>query len=98
MNTANMLSAFDSAGFHAMRALFALTWQSGIVLCAAGFVSLLLRKQCAAARRAVWITALFAVPILPWLVELESRIDIPQAPVPVMRIYAAPDKAAPAQA
>ncbi len=95
MNSPTWWAALDSIGFDTMRALLSLLWQSSILLGAVAILSRLLHRQRASVRRALWVVALLAVPLLPGLAWLGSRVGAPQTPIPVAPTYSAPRPEAP---
>jgi beta-lactamase regulating signal transducer with metallopeptidase domain len=82
--------ALDGIGFHVVRGLLSLLWQSSILLLAVGMVAFALRRRKASARYRLWVIALLLSPLLPALALMASRAGTPQAELPVMPVYAPP--------
>jgi len=89
MNTPEFLRTLDSMGFHAVRFLLSILWQSSIVFIAAFVLSRILRRQRASVRHVLWVSVILAVPLMPVLTWMVTSIGTPQAPIPVIPSYSA---------
>jgi len=89
MNAADWWSALDKAGFHVLRVLLSVLWQSSVLLAAVGVIAYALRRRRASVRHAVWTAAILVAPLLPLLGWVASSTGTPQAEIPVIPIYAA---------
>jgi len=67
MNVTDVLEAFDSGGFQVFRVMISILWQSSIVFGAVFGITLVLKRNRAAVRHAIWVAALLAVPVIPVL-------------------------------
>ena len=87
----NALSAYwetlDGTGFHAVRILLSVLWQSSILLVSVGLIAWVLRRRRASVRRALWVAAVLVAPALPLLGWAASSIGAPQAAIPLVPSY-----------
>jgi len=85
------LTTFDEVGFLSMRILLSVLWQSSILLAGAALLGWVLRRRPASVRCAVWVSAVLMVPLLPVLNWALLTTGVPQAPIPVVGTYTAPE-------
>ena len=91
MNAVTFWEALDRLGFETLRVLLSVLWQSSILLAAVMLIAFALRRRRASARHALWVAALLVAPALPLLGWAASRAGTPQAQIPVMPAYSAPE-------
>jgi len=91
MNVTDVLEAFDSGGFQVFRVMISILWQSSIVFGAVFGITLVLKRNRAAVRHAIWVAALLAVPVIPVLSLILTSAGTPQAPIPVIPQYTIPE-------
>jgi len=87
MNAADWWPALDKAGFHVLRVLLSILWQSSVLLAAVGLIAWALRRRKASVRHAVWTAALLVAPFLPLIGFVASTAGTPQAEIRVVPSY-----------
>ncbi len=87
MSASDILRMFDEVGFESVRLLTSVLWQSSVLLGGVAILSWMLRRRGASARRALWVSGVLAVPVLPLLVYLGTLAGAPQAPLEIMPAY-----------
>jgi len=88
MNAADWWPALDRAGFHVLRVLLSVLWQSSVLLGAVGLIAWALRRRRASVRHVVWTAALLVAPFLPLIGWIASTAGTPQAEIRVVPSYA----------
>ncbi|HDY90466.1 MAG TPA: hypothetical protein ENH82_20400 [bacterium] len=90
MNTFNLLILLDAIGFHTIKMLISLLWQSSILIGVISLIVFILKKRSAAIRHILWTSLLTLLPVIPILAWLASVIGTPQAEIHVIPSYTAP--------
>ena len=91
MNFAEILFTLDSWGFHTFQFIISFLWQSSIILAFVLLLLLILRYKQARARHIILIIVLFVLPFHPILTWCLSALGTPQAAIPVLPGYSAPE-------
>ena len=91
MNVTNVLETLDSGGFQVFSVMLSILWQSSIVFGAVFGSTFALRRNRAAVRHAIWVTALLAVPVIPALSLMLTSVGTPQVPLTVIPQYTIPE-------
>jgi len=90
MNAAEWLIRLDGIGFHTVRILLSILWQSSIVFIAALILTRILYKRSAALRHLIWVGAVLAVPLIPPLTLTFEALNTPRTPIEIIPSYRTP--------
>ncbi len=89
MNGIEFFRLLDTAGFQTAAGFLSIIWQTSIVLAAAMILTWTLRHRSAAARHAVWASAVLAVPLVPLFAWLATQAGTPRVEIPVIPVHVA---------
>jgi beta-lactamase regulating signal transducer with metallopeptidase domain len=85
-----LLSVFDRIGYHTIRILLTVMWQSSIVLVVISLLTYMLRRKKESVRYYLWLTAILIMPLLPLLTWGISKTGTPQAEIHLIPAYSTP--------
>ena len=92
MNIPFLPAEFDCMGYHAIRILLTVLWQSSIILVVIGILTYILRRKKESLRYFLWVTGILIIPVLPLLTWGFSKVGTPQVEIHVIPFYSAPQE------
>ncbi len=90
MDSPGWLTIIDSTGFHTVRILLSILWQSSILLGMVAILAYILRRKKESVRYTLWVAAILIIPILPLLTFGVAKIGTPRKELSVIPAYSIP--------
>ncbi|MCE5248628.1 M56 family metallopeptidase [bacterium] len=90
MTSTQIFSVLDAFGYHTIRLLISVAWQSSLLIAAVALIVFMLRRQSAAVRHVFWAVLLCSLPVIPLLVWTTSILKTPKAEITIIPAYTAP--------
>ena len=87
MNTLELLGRVDNFGYHLIRIHASLLWQSSIVMFAALIINFFLRNRDAVIRHRIWVSVIYAIPLIPVLSWVIFSIIPVQSQIEILPVY-----------
>jgi len=90
MNVLDLLATVDNIGFHIIRVIISVFWQSSLLIGAIALTTFVLRRRSAKLRYLLWASLLCTLPFIPLLTWIASIIGTPQVEIPIIPNYSTP--------